>query len=112
MTATELKVNREHLVQRNTVPYLMANSNVGYIQTCWSFLNPNESYLTKARAPTLRTLFSLYRDACFLPLALPGGGCRNVGAMQLLARLARAALSKVAKGVVNFNCFAKVAASM
>ena len=30
-----------------TVPYLIGNSEIGYVQTRWTFTNPEESYLTK-----------------------------------------------------------------
>lgn len=30
-----------------TVPYLIDNPEVGYVQTRWVFANPDESYLTK-----------------------------------------------------------------
>ncbi|QDZ21927.1 nucleotide-diphospho-sugar transferase [Chloropicon primus] len=36
-----------------TIPYLEGNSDVGYVQTRWTFLNPNESYLTKAQEISL-----------------------------------------------------------
>ena len=32
-----------------TVPYLVGNSEIGYVQTRWTFTNPEESYLTKVR---------------------------------------------------------------
>ena len=32
-----------------TVPYLIGNSEIGYVQTRWTFTNPEESYLTKVR---------------------------------------------------------------
>ena len=38
-----------------TVPYLIGNSEIGYVQTRWTFTNPEESYLTKVHyfdAPT------------------------------------------------------------
>ncbi len=35
--------------QTQTVPYLIDNPEVGYVQTRWVFVNPDESYLTKAR---------------------------------------------------------------
>lgn len=34
-----------------TVPYLIGNAEIGYVQTRWTFTNPEESYLTKARRP-------------------------------------------------------------
>ena len=34
-------------VQTQTVPYLIDNPEVGYVQTRWVFVNPDESYLTK-----------------------------------------------------------------
>ena len=33
--------------QTQTVPYLIDNPEVGYVQTRWVFVNPDESYLTK-----------------------------------------------------------------
>ena len=35
------------LLQTLTVPYLIDNPEVGYVQTRWDFANPDESYLTK-----------------------------------------------------------------
>lgn len=34
-------------LQTLTVPYLIDNPEVGYVQTRWIFANPDESYLTK-----------------------------------------------------------------
>ena len=34
-------------MQTQTVPYLIDNPEVGYVQTRWVFVNPDESYLTK-----------------------------------------------------------------
>ncbi len=36
-----------------TVPYLIDNPEVGYVQTRWIFSNPDESYLTKAQEISL-----------------------------------------------------------
>ena len=36
--------------QTQTVPYLIDNPEVGYVQTRWVFVNPDESYLTKVWA--------------------------------------------------------------
>ncbi|KAK9837515.1 hypothetical protein WJX81_008081 [Elliptochloris bilobata] len=36
-----------------TVPYLIDNPEVGYVQTRWVFVNPDESYLTKAQEISL-----------------------------------------------------------
>lgn len=36
-----------------TIPYLEGNPKVGYVQTRWTFLNANESYLTKAQEISL-----------------------------------------------------------
>ncbi len=36
-----------------TVPYLIDNPEVGYVQTRWTFDNPEESYLTKAQEISL-----------------------------------------------------------
>ena len=35
------------LVQTLTIPYLVENPEVGYVQARWIFANPDESYLTK-----------------------------------------------------------------
>ncbi len=35
------------VLQLLTVPYLIDNPEVGYVQTRWIFANPDESYLTK-----------------------------------------------------------------
>ena len=40
-------------VQMQTVPYLIDNPEVGYVQTRWIFANPDESYLTKAQEISL-----------------------------------------------------------
>lgn len=40
-------------VQMQTVPYLIDNPEVGYVQTRWVFANPDESYLTKAQEISL-----------------------------------------------------------
>ena len=45
------------LLQTLTVPYLIDNPEVGYVQTRWVFANPDESYLTKVtQAPVLSNL--------------------------------------------------------
>jgi hypothetical protein len=36
-----------------TVPYLIDNPEVGYVQVRWVFANPDESYLTKAQEISL-----------------------------------------------------------
>ena len=36
-----------------TVPYLIDNPEVGYVQARWTFANPDESYLTKAQEISL-----------------------------------------------------------
>jgi beta-mannan synthase len=36
-----------------TVPYLVGNADIGYVQTRWVFTNPEESYLTKAQELSL-----------------------------------------------------------
>ena len=41
------------LLQMQTVPYLIDNPEVGYVQTRWIFANPDESYLTKAQEISL-----------------------------------------------------------
>ena len=40
-------------LQMETVPYLIDNPEVGYVQTRWTFDNPEESYLTKAQEISL-----------------------------------------------------------
>ena len=40
-------------LQMQTVPYLIDNPEVGYVQTRWVFANPDESYLTKAQEISL-----------------------------------------------------------
>lgn len=35
------------IVQLETVPYLIDNPEVGYVQARWIFANPDECYLTK-----------------------------------------------------------------
>ena len=37
--------------QMRTVPYLVDNPRVGFVQARWAFLNAEESFLTKARRP-------------------------------------------------------------
>ena len=37
----------ELCLQMQTVPYLVDNPEVGYVQARWVFANPDESYLTK-----------------------------------------------------------------
>jgi len=37
--------------QMRTVPYLVDNPRVGFVQARWTFLNAEESFLTKARRP-------------------------------------------------------------
>lgn len=39
--------------QMETVPYLIDNPEVGYVQARWVFANPDESYLTKAQEISL-----------------------------------------------------------
>ncbi len=39
-----------------TVPYLIDNPEVGYVQTRWVFANPDESYLTKVIDPSMLRL--------------------------------------------------------
>lgn len=34
-------------MQTLTIPYLVDNPEVGYVQARWTFANPDESYLTK-----------------------------------------------------------------
>ncbi|KAI3430675.1 hypothetical protein D9Q98_005265 [Chlorella vulgaris] len=38
---------------RKTLPYLISNPQVGYVQSRWVFTNPQESYLTKAQEVSL-----------------------------------------------------------
>ena len=37
-------------VQMRTVPYLVDNPQVGFVQARWAFTNSEESFLTKVRA--------------------------------------------------------------
>ena len=37
-------------VQMRTTPYLTANPTVGFVQTCWAFVNSGETLLTKVRS--------------------------------------------------------------
>ncbi len=46
MTA-QLVLTHFAVLQLLTVPYLIDNPEVGYVQTRWIFANPDESYLTK-----------------------------------------------------------------
>ena len=41
------------VAQMETVPYLIDNPEVGYVQARWTFKNPDESYLTKAQEISL-----------------------------------------------------------
>ena len=41
-------------LQLLTVPYLIDNPEVGYVQARWTFANPDESYLTKEGPQTLQ----------------------------------------------------------
>ena len=43
-------LSRGRCVQMLTVPYLIDNPEVGYVQARWTFANPDESYLTKVSA--------------------------------------------------------------
>lgn len=52
-------------VQMQTVPYLVDNPEVGYVQARWVFANPDESYLTKV-APHACQLQSLVLSFCSL----------------------------------------------
>jgi len=47
----DFQPGKDFLLQ--TIPYLEGNPEVGYVQTRWTFLNPNESYLTKAQEISL-----------------------------------------------------------
>lgn len=40
-------------IQLHSVPYLIHNDDVGYVQARWVFENPEESYLTKAQELSL-----------------------------------------------------------
>ena len=46
MTA-QLVLTHFVVLQLLTVPYLIDNPEVGYVQTRWIFANPDESYLPK-----------------------------------------------------------------
>ena len=57
------------------MPYLIDNPEVGYVQTRWVFVNPDESYLTKARAqlPAAHSCIAVAAagvPACLCPRAL------------------------------------------
>ena len=41
------------VLQMATVPYLIDNPKVGFVQARWVFANPDESYLTKAQEISL-----------------------------------------------------------
>mmetsp|Transcript_15640 Transcript_15640/g.39888 ORF Transcript_15640/g.39888 Transcript_15640/m.39888 type:complete len:534 (-) Transcript_15640:267-1868(-) len=47
----DFKPSADFLFQ--TIPYMEGNGKVGYVQTRWTFLNPNESFLTKAQEISL-----------------------------------------------------------
>merc|ERR1712118_579883 len=47
----DFKPDRTFLL--DTVPYLIGNADVGYVQTRWTFANPNETLLTKAQQISL-----------------------------------------------------------
>lgn len=47
------------LLQTLTVPYLIDNPEVGYVQTRWVFANPDESYLTKVHFLPCFSTFAL-----------------------------------------------------
>lgn len=50
-------------MQLETVPYLIDNPEVGYVQARWIFANPDECYLTKVRQPADGT-YSGPQNAC------------------------------------------------
>ena len=50
LLCTQGFVHLLHAMQVLTVPYLIDNPEVGYVQARWTFANPDESYLTKVRA--------------------------------------------------------------
>ena len=43
------------MVQLQTVPYLIDNPELGYVQARWVFANPEESYLTKVQPSSQRS---------------------------------------------------------
>jgi len=53
-----------------TVPYLVGNSEIGYVQTRWTFTNPEESYLTKVPTRLPPASRSIHASAAVLA-ALP-----------------------------------------
>lgn len=56
--------------QVRTVPYLVDNPHVGFVQARWAFTNAEESFLTKA------CLLDLHcRKSCLFCCAAVGNGC-------------------------------------
>lgn len=63
MTA-QLVLTHFVVLQLLTVPYLIDNPEVGYVQTRWIFANPDESYLTKVcTCASMRALLGGYAVA-------------------------------------------------
>ena len=54
-----------------TVPYLIDNPEVGYVQTRWIFANPDESYLTKV-ITTNRSTATVQMLGAQICASLPG----------------------------------------
>ena len=49
---------------RATVPYLITNPRVGFVQARWTFLNPDETFLTKARSANVNQAAKRVDTAC------------------------------------------------
>ena len=50
-------------LQLETVPYLIDNPEVGYVQARWIFANPDECYLTKVSHINLQILYHAGKEA-------------------------------------------------
>jgi beta-mannan synthase len=50
---------------RQTVPYLMADSKVGFVQTCWIYTNSKESILTRMQEISLNFHFNCEQEMRF-----------------------------------------------
>ena len=59
--------------QVRTVPYLVDNPQVGFVQARWAFTNAEESFLTKACVLDLHR-----RKSCLLCRAAVGNCCTSV----------------------------------
>ena len=47
-----------------TVPYLIGNAEIGFVQTRWTFTNPEESYLTKVPSFPRTSTLSHHHHHC------------------------------------------------